>query len=87
LPGTKDNPKDNARYRSVIRVFQVGIRQAACSIRVACYNPKKAGDDCSVTLGIGPEDPDASSYRAVKISEEVWNEIDQAMREALRAAL
>jgi hypothetical protein len=82
----KSNPKENARYRKVIRVSQVGVRAAFCSIRVACYNPRTRNETCSVTFGIGPEDADTNSYRAVRIDEEEWNDIDASMREALRAA-
>lgn len=81
------NARENARYRKVIRAPSAGARGSGVrTVRIACYNSRHEFDDSIVSFGIGTEDAEAFAKAAVRITEELWEEIDRSMREALRAS-
>lgn len=80
------SPTKDARYRHVIKTPGVGAKGKMRTVRVACYNPRANEAMCVVSLGIGPENSEALSEAAVKITEELWKEIKASVDEAFRAA-
>jgi hypothetical protein len=83
-PQTRRSPKDSARYYTTIEA--AGMVNQPVSFRIACYNPKNRQDAPVVSLGIGPVDSEKAKAGA-KVTPELWDEIDAAMRDALRASI